>query len=187
MRAATKGLLIVVVALAGCSSTASPIRSGASPTAIYAPPARLGGQGSVMYIPGSPPPPSPVEVPPAERIDDPLPVMQNPEAYFGRNIEICGDLARGVDLNFSDGKQYPGYFLFHTGDAGSFMHGRSGIFLPEKKGLAKFVGKSVCVLGKVLHRSGMTPNELAKLPGREMSSGAIDTQWHFNVTRIAIR
>lgn len=184
MRVTAKDLLIVMVALAGCSSP--PTRSGSNPTAIYAPPARLGGQGSIMYIPSSPLPSS-ADVSPAERIDDPLPVMQNPEAYFGRNIEICGDLARGIDMNISGDRQYPGYFLFHTSGAGSFMHGRIGIFLPEKKGLATFVGKSACVLGKVLHRSGMTPNELAKLPGRQWTTSAIDTQWHFNVTRIAIR
>ena len=120
---------------------------------------------------------------PTEKVDS-LKVMSNAEAFYGKRIEVCGDLARGEHHGFMDDKTYPGYFLFSTGGEGSLMHGRIGLFVPDKPWLKQYVGKTVCVTGSISHYSGKTPQQLAQLPGREVTSGAVDSQWHFNASDV---
>ncbi|WP_413062449.1 hypothetical protein ACLN6N_17415 (plasmid) [Sphingomonas carotinifaciens] len=120
---------------------------------------------------------------PASKIDA-LAVMRNAEAFYGKRIEVCGDLEQGEHHGFMDGKTYPGYFLFSSGGEGSLMHGRIGLFVPDEPWLKQYDGKPACITGSISHYSGKTPQQLSKLPGREVTDAAVDAQWHFDATDI---
>ena len=109
-------------------------------------------------------------------------LTDEPERYAGKRIEVCGDLHASVSHKRDADRPEPGFNLYSPGGEGSLMHGRVGVFIPKGTWLSPWEGKRVCLVGALTHWTGLSVEQVFARPFREVTSGAVDSQWRFNAT-----